>query len=432
MIVLPKINFLNRKEKNEKADAKSQNYPAGQGASSNIYIYDFLNDVSFKGGNFGANLKPLAQDTISFGTAATRKGAKQKPAKISQEEKDAMVGKVRKEPKTRHSKQLDPCNRSSLLLAESLRNDVDFAYRRLKNDISSIFGMRVFDADDSGFNLAYEAELLGNITDKKPVLAITSRKKSAKSLSEKMGHMRLTSKKSAIENIHDIVGVRILVSNSDKKSAEYVADKLLRAVKSGWIIISEIEVYRNPVLTPAVKYDYVSEKKLDEIATAARKKVKKFEYVIRQTEFGYNAVHLRVDLPNNIKGEIQIISPRVAAFKEIEDICYKALSGKGLPKGYGRLKPAFDKIDPKIDEEAYNEFAAYTRAAYALERAKASKDKCGPFLAIPEGSRIPSKLDFNNIAKLKDEIEAAERTKEAQKMREAAIKLINELEANSN
>ena len=161
----------------------------------------------------------------------------------------------------------------------------------------------------------------------------------------------------------------------------------------------------------------------------AKKKAKEFKYVTRKTDFGYTAVHFGVDLPGGIKGEIQVMSPKIAAFKDIEDICYKGLSGKGLPTGYGRLKPAFDKIDPEVDKEAYDEFAAYTRHAYAHERKKRSKDKESAFLSIPDGSRIPPRLDFNNIAKMRDSIENARREKEAQRMREEAAKLIDNIMA---
>ncbi len=376
-----------------------------------------------KNNNFGTNLAPLNKDTVSFGNAAQRKS----DAKLTRAQKDAQIGKERKSPKQRSGKKLDPAYRSSLHLASVIREDVDFAYRRLRTDVSSIFNMNVLETDDPHFSVKYETELMQNISDQKPVLALTSRKKSAKSLAEKMGHMKLTSKRDAFENIHDIVGVRILVSNSDRKSGEYVADRLLKAVKDGWIKISEIEIYRNPALFPDDKYDYIREKRLDEIAAESKKKAKEFKYVTRKTDFGYSAVHFGVDLPNGIKGEIQVISPKVAAFKEIEDICYKGLSGKGLPTGYGRLKPAFDKIDPEVDIEAYEEFAAYTRQAYAQERKKRSKDKGSAFLSIPEGSKIPPRLDFNNIAKMRLALEDSRREKEAQKERENAMKLVEHI-----
>lgn len=431
MMVLPKISFLNKYaqklQKNETANADSQHKAARPADSAHIYIYDVLkNNTAFKGANFGANLAPLSKDTVSFGAASQKKGAQVKSAKQTRAEKDAAVGKVRKPTKTRQNKRLDNTRRTSIHLAESVRGEVDFAYKRLKNDISSIFGMRVLDADDKNFDFTYNSELLSNISNEKPVLAIISRKKSSKSLAEKMGHMLISSKKDAIERIHDIVGVRILVSNSDKKSGEYVADKLFKAVKNGWIKISEIEIYRNPVLNPPEKYDYISEKRLDEIAAVAKKKAKQFSYSTSKTDFGYSAVHIGVDLPGGIKGEIQILSPKVAAFKEIEDICYKGLSGKGLPTGYGKLRQAFAKIDPEINKDGYDEFAAYTRQAYAYERTKRSKDK-GPFLSLPEGSKIPPRLDFNNIAKMKEEIDSARREKVVRRMAEEAEKLLGDI-----
>jgi len=403
MIVLPKINFLHKniQKQSEAKNAGAQNNPA------HIYIY----------GNFGANLAPLNKDTVTFTAAARRK-----TQKATREEKDADLGKVRKTPKARSDKKLvNQKDRSSIGLATSLRRDVDFAYKRLKNDISSIFGMLVIDTDDERFSSKYEAELLKNIENKRPVLAVTARKKSARSLTEKMSQLKITTKKDALENISDMIGIRILVSNSDKKSGEHVADRLLKAVKNGWIKISEIEVYRNPALVPASKYDYISERNLDAIAAASRQKVKDFKYVIRQTEFGYSAVHMCVDMPGGVKGEIQIISPRVAAFKEIEDICYKGLSGKEMPKGYAKLKSSFAKLN--ADREAYDEFAEYTRQAYAKERMKRSKDK-GPFLSLSEGSKIPPRLDFNYIAQLKRDIDIAQEEKIVQKRMEEAAEIL--------
>lgn len=84
MITFPKINFLNRNEaKNRTANANVQNKAV-------IYVNPA----------FGANLAPLSRDTVSFGA-----GRVSSP-KLSQEEKDAQVGKVRKGAKTREGKSL--------------------------------------------------------------------------------------------------------------------------------------------------------------------------------------------------------------------------------------------------------------------------------------------------------------------------------------
>jgi len=312
---------------------------------------------------------------------------------------------IQGEDTKRCSKGLDQSDRGSRHIANSIVNspEVNFAFNRFKSDITSIFGEIVFEPGTSGYENMYRETVHQNIINKKPIVAITARKKSAESLSEKMGSKKILSKKAVYEQITDLLGVKILISGNDAEAGNYVVQKLTKAVKAGWIKVVEIEHHKNPLLRGRsnIKYAYANQSKLDELADTARAKGIKCENSIKDSESGYSAIHMLVELPNGLKGEIQIMGVGVSRLKEIEDMCYKATTNKHLPKKYSEIETMFSELAK--DDKLYAEFMEYTRLAYAHERQRPLKENFEEdvFLTIPRDFSLPEKYDFNYVAKIK-------------------------------
>ncbi len=354
-----------------------------------------------------ANIAPLKQDTITF---SARHPSVDKASRRAQGRSESVVSVQKRSSKTLERKS----DMGSLKVANDIlkEEDVEFAFERFKTDISSIFGMPVIDFTNKKLKEEnkeeYVAMLAENINKNSPILAITARKKEAASIKEKMGSKHVTTKKEAKKRLTDILGVRIVLSGTSKDSGNYVVKKITKAVEQGKIKVVEIENYRNPEFKYPTKCQYASDSKLEGLMKASLNRgVKNFNYDIKQTESGYTAIHMLLEFPGGIKGELQIVGLDVLRLKEVEDLCFKALANKSMSHdgNYDKIADLFIPI--KEDDEKYCAFMDYTRKAYAAERTKEvhSLDENLFFLELPEDSILDKKYDFNNISRLKDTID---------------------------
>ena len=259
----------------------------------------------------------------------------------------------------------------------------------------------------------------GYCDNKHPILKLEYRTKGASSLREKASSKHIHTKEGVIVNLQDLSGARIILGSNQKGSADVVIDKLAEVVKDGKLKIVEIENH-----TPAdKKYQYASQTKLHKLAKASSDKFGAFvsEHITRN-ETGYIAIHLTVEFPDGMRGEIQILGRDVAIFKELEDLPYKILQGKSVKPEYAEIVEIFKPLtpvrnnpfDPENIEKAKlrQEFSAYTAAAYKHERDKmpvsSTSKKVSSFLSLDEFSKmskrkihLPKEVDFNNLYKLK-------------------------------
>lgn len=261
--------------------------------------------------------------------------------------------------------------------------------------------------------------------DEHPVFKLESRTKGANSIREKASQKFLYSKESVINNLHDLTGARIILGNGLKGGADTVIDALIDYIQSeGKLKIVEVENH----IPMDKKFQYVSQTKLHNLAKASYKKFGTFaSESITRNETGYTAIHILVEFPDGITGEIQILGKDVAIFKELEDIPYKILQGKAVHPEYEEIKEILKPLLPVDDNplnpenaarlKLRNEFIAYTTAAYKHERKKgpsSPKERLIPeFLTINEFASTQRKklhltpdMDFNNLYKIKSAADA--------------------------
>ncbi len=377
------------------------------------------------------NLAPLAMDTVTFTGRHKRN-----PNPSAFDLADSVLAMVPLRGKTNEQIRADKAisdysDKASFKVAKSLYDDLEFAHNRFKSDISQIFsGIPVLEVGSSQFSNLYGQNIIDNLEAGKPILAITARRKSPESIAEKMNAKGIKSKKAAKERITDFSGIRIILPGKNKNEGNYVLDKLANAIRKGWISISEIEVFHNPELRPVYRYAYANEANLHKVETVARKQgVKDFRLITKSTESGYPTIHMLVNLPGNIKGELQIISLNVLELKDIEDMCYKVLTNKKLDSRYSDIEALLTQV--REDTQEYADFMEYTRQAYALERKKelGMTKQDTTFLNLPKDNQIPKELDFNSIALMKKNANAIFRS---QKFREMFSKYVDDKSVDCN
>ena len=358
--------------------------------TNNNFSTNLLND------NF-TNLMPLSKDTVSFGEA-------RKKGTLSSSKKDIEVIPERKVRKSSSSeKQINHAERTSLKLTQALFKESEYAFNKFKLILSDAFpDVTVIDIDNENAKDMMLRELTNN--QDKPVVLITARRKHPASISEKMAQGHLRSKKAARENIHDLIGARIIVSGTSTKEGEYVLDRLTEAVKKGRFQIKHVKnhLQENPSL------NYVTRKRLDKFVADNRRinGISSCKYTDEPRDSGYLAIHLITDdIEDGFSAEIQIMGHDVEKFKELEDICYKCHAGKGVAKKYQPLQELFKPLQQ--NPQLKSDFIEYTKRAYAYERLKPDhgEKELMEHLKIPSDLKIPKELDFNNLAKIKERID---------------------------
>lgn len=259
-----------------------------------------------------------------------------------------------------------------------------------------------------------------------PIEVIKSRTKSATSIIEKAATREWTTKEEIKNKMTDLAGMKIIMRDGSREQVNRVIDRLMSFVEEGGRIL-EIENKRPDPIYDAndqllKSYDYASPRKLIQLRQLASKALgKQVKLTDETTPSNYMAIHVLMELPNGITGELQIMGHDIAALKELEDMCYKVKGNKNLNKKYAPIEKTLAPLKPPVakngveDEEylqklkAHNllkeEYEKYTQEAYLEQREKEprafkSKRK-DTFLKIPD--YLPQELDFNNLDKLKKE-----------------------------
>ena len=217
-------------------------------------------------------------------------------------------------------------------------------------------------------------------------------------------------------HINDIVGARIILKQPDPQKNSPIIQSLIQAIRDGKIKIKKVDVIvhsDNEEVKPYFTDDIIDELKYT---------VGNGKYSKRESETGYSAIHIDVDLSDDelqakhsgYSGEIQIMGPDVAYFKDLEDHCYKVKQSKNIKAGHPAYAPFVQHLnkylldkDGKTDAEHKKLFDEYTYRAYIIQR---KKDKNSPgynYEHLPSieecgmTGEIPNDLDFNYLQKIK-------------------------------
>ena len=224
---------------------------------------------------------------------------------------------------------------------------------------------------------------------------LSIRVKKPPSICEKTASLGVANKNEIKDEMGDIIGARLVIRDASK--ADEVLKKLIEGVKSNDIKIFEIENYR-----PEAKYSYFSKKQLDSLEKICNKmRTNGVTRTEKSLPSGYTALHLSVYLPNDFKGEIQILGIDVERVKELEDLLYKLKNNKSLDPKYKVIEEQFKEL--KKNKPLQRAITSYSKEQYITAREKEpypSKSK-RPKKFLPAPNYVPPEYDFNNIWKMK-------------------------------
>jgi len=212
---------------------------------------------------------------------------------------------------------------------------------------------------------------------------------------------------------NDIIGARIVLNDTNPKTAQKVINALKQAVIDGRINITSVEnnipdPKKLPEGETLSSYEYLPQRKIKSLADAANA-----EYITNISKSGYMAIHVNLDLTkdkfaskknefNGYQGEIQIIGADVETLKDVEDLCYKLKDDKNAFKEkYKPFKEHFRKYyKGKKVQEAFN---SYTYDLYLAQRGLPP----GEYESFPSIKRlgysgaVPEELDYNVLRNIK-------------------------------
>lgn len=247
------------------------------------------------------------------------------------------------------------------------------------------------------------------------------------------------------EYLHDVIGERIIMQNTDKKEGDLIIDGLIRAIDDRKLKIVKIENYCPKDLDKDL--EYFSKEKLEQLQEKVKENGGHAEMEVNSKSTGYMALHIDVDLSDREKyankpenddyfAEIQIVGKDVAELKEVEDFCYKLKAVKDIKCNNVNYKPFAEYFKKYYTDELKDTYNEYTTKAYLAQRKKKSDDKTNLLPTIREcgfADEIPIQLDFNVLKTLKnycDKITAFQENVETAKAQNDEEKIYKTVKAN--
>jgi len=229
---------------------------------------------------------------------------------------------------------------------------------------------------------------VSTLSPQNPVFDYSDRAKSILSIMEKSSTRKWNSVKEVLANMTDLNGAKIIMNfKTGHDDAETVIDRLIPLIKTKQITLHEIELQRPAAIklrtkTDQEEFDYVSHAFLDKLEDAQEEVINGLESnpekiilidrpLPKYSEGNYCALHLLLSL--NEKGarpfELQIMGPRMAKAKSIDDKRFKFFDGKNIEPIYGDLIALWSVLNAEENKAAKEVFLKYCRDANFQVRA---------------------------------------------------------------
>lgn len=352
-----------------------------------------------------SNLAPLARDTVSFG--ALRGDKILNPNAFISDTKGVL----------------------NVEMACSLERNAHTAIQYLENTLQRYLG-----------------KLISSNESDRPIQALQFRVKEGKEIFKK-GVATSDKKDVTIEClddlkglVEDIIGGRIIIRDDSKAAVKKVLGALGKAVQDGKLHITQIENYR-PIIDDVPEdivrryrkdlgidlspkqlkemqkrgfFDYAAPSDMNEFKRICRTRCRELDFQEHDLPSGYQAIHLRVSLPNGYTGEIQLMGRDVERFKDIEDVYYKAKCGKldadkypETSKRLASLAPLKPQRGKEITEaerrewefrqDAMQDYTYWSYIAQRLKGAKGFETKVSEKFLVAPDYLLNQGLGFNQM-----------------------------------
>jgi len=329
------IQILNLPKLNNRTQQSS--IVAGQNNISN-------NNVTYP------NLKPLACDTVSFGSKAK------------------IVNDVKKASKNKLFKDWDPDN--ELTLDNVIKLCKSFKKPLMKFDWDLKQALKPITCTESNPE--------GIVMPGKR--GIHSRVKDAIKLLRK-GNKRGIKTIKELGKIGDAGGTRITLRTASTQDTAQLFHYMKDMIKKGYKV-KEIENYR-----PTPKDSYVSGKTLEDFESYCVKHGQYPEVTSKPLSNSYTAIHISFELPDGKVIELQIMGRDVENYKEVEDLFYKYRCNEDFSDEYKPIEKMFKKLMPKLDDFQKETLERYHKDSY--EHARHIPPRSAKIRFAPERDFLP-------------------------------------------
>ncbi|WP_223164899.1 hypothetical protein, partial [Massilia mucilaginosa] len=214
----------------------------------------------------------------------------------------------------------------------------------------------------------------------------------------------ISTAEAAIDNLWDAVGTRAVLKNPTPKNMDTLVDNLDAAIRNG-----DLEVPRVNSLVGKDGIPYLTTGHLAQLKDAAESVGKKIDTKMVEYDSGYTAGMVYVKYPSGVRGEIQLMGPKVLAVADAEHIPYDAFLNKPYAGGFtpDTLPQASLILDPlrdsaknlsKAEQQIYRD---YLKDHYTNARMVESGQTPSP-VTLPR--EVPDNLAVENLIKANQEL----------------------------
>lgn len=326
------------------------------------------------------NLAPLAQDSVTFTS-----GRKKKKVEDDSDVQNTAKSKVLDDNKRK-------TNRISYSMATEISKESEVAKNKFVNTLK--VGLKNVTENDQNPDRPILRGIAG----------IHGRVKQSTSIMQKVPPRDLRTKNEILK-MGDVIGARIILRDSSRKSFDSVFKELGKMVVAGQLNVLEVENYR---LTPAESY--ISQKTLDNFERACAKAGQAPKISSSAIKSGYTAVHLTVKLPDGEYAEIQIMGRDMEKVKDLEDFYYKKRCNKPIAPKYKPIEDMFNAVMgkkcEKLDDFQKETLDRYIQDSYTHARTippQSARRRMGKDYFLPIPYFLPADLSFENLQKLKEQ-----------------------------
>ena len=287
-------------------------------------------------------------------------------------------------------------NRFGLTMAKPLLNDtVSFQAKTVKNLNIANVGIPMRDAKKVHINAAelqpeitqyfkklFEPVLVSKKNPLNPIEDIRGRAKGALSIWEIAKTRDWDSLDKIFHNMTDLNGVKCVLRDSTHNGAEIALETLMNGIKSGAIILDEVEVKRpsfakNLKKTERYKYDYVIPSNMKKFVKEAEKisgKKVNFDEEPDYVDSNYSAIHFLFRFPAQKRVfELQLMGHDVSIFKGMDDLFFKILNYKAVEPEFKPIKNLIKPLMKEGYEDYLEKFNQYRADSFIFQREKEPK-----------------------------------------------------------
>ena len=207
-----------------------------------------------------------------------------------------------------------------------------------------------------------------------------------------------------INKMGDVGGARIILRTGTQKDTALVFKQLKELVKQGYKVL-EVENYRT-----LSKDSYVSQSTLENFQKFCQNKGQFFPIENKPLKNSYTAVHVSFEVPGGKVIELQIMGRDVEHFKDVEDLFYKYRCNEDFADEYKPIQEKFKEIMPKLDDFQKETLDRYIKDSYEHARHSepvSAKTKFNPdkeFLPFPYS--LPQELNPTNLYRWMQKLKA--------------------------